>query len=161
MPNWCNNTVTFVGEKEDIQKFAAFLEEKEGKEWFDYFYPCPKELYENDEWYGWCVENWGTKWNCDANDWSISDDGTELSFWFDSAWGPPIGLYEFVEEYTKLQVNAYYHEEGMQFVGEFVDGDDESYEYTDLDSLDDIPESIVEHWNLREMFEERENDELE
>ena len=53
------------------------------------------------------------------------------------------------------------HEEGMQFVGEFVDGDDESYEYTDLDSLDDIPESIVEHWNLREMFEERENDELE
>ena len=161
MPNWCNNTVTFVGEKEDIQKFAAFLEEKECKNWFDYFQPCPKELYESEEWYGWCVENWGTKWNCDAEDYSVNEDGTELSFWFDSAWGPPVGLYYFIESNTDLQVKAFYHEEGMQFVGQFVDGDDEYYEYSDLNSLDDIPETIVEHWALRDILEERENDDME
>lgn len=161
MPNWCNNTVTFVGEKEDIQKFAAFLEEKECKNWFDYFQPCPKELYESEEWYGWCVENWGTKWNCDAEDYQVNEDNTELSFWFDSAWGPPVGLYYFIEANTDLQVKAFYHEEGMQFTGQFVDGDDEYYEYSDLNSLDDIPETIVEHWALRDILEERENDELE
>ena len=49
-----------------------------------------------------------------------------------------------------------YHEEGMAFVGKFEYGSNDSYEYSDLESLDDIPEDIVDEWNLREMLEDRE-----
>lgn len=182
MPNWCNNTITIRGEKEDIDRFESFLNEKNGKEWFDFFQPCPQELqdggpvgfndaprpdlvekYGSSNWYDWSVNNWGCKWNCDAQDWTREDDS--ISFWFDSPWCPPIGLYSFISNDTDFAVDAGYHEEGMCFVGRFVDGEDECYEYSDVDSLDDIPESIIDNWNLREMLEERaeweEDDEFE
>jgi hypothetical protein len=105
------------------------------------------------DWYSWSINNWGCKWNCDAQDWSRDEDS--ISFWFDSPWGPPTELYSFISNDTDFAVEAGYHEEGMAFVGRFVDGEDESYEYSDVDSLDDIPEDIVSDWNLREMLEER------
>ena len=171
MPNWCSNTITIRGEKEDIDRFESFLNEKDGKEWFDFFRPCPQEMKDVDnvsfgnvneelmkkygaaDWYSWSLNNWGCKWNCDAQDWSREDDS--ISFWFDSPWGPPTELYSFICTDTDFDVEADYHEEGMAFVGRFVDGEDESYEYSDVASLLDIPESIVDNWNLREMLEER------
>ena len=42
----------------------------------------------------------------------------------------------------------------MQFVGKFSDGSDDYYEYSDVESLNDIPEDIIENWNLRENVEE-------
>lgn len=172
MPNWCSNSITIRGEKEDIDRLETFLNEKEGKDWFDFFLPCPEELkdggpvgfhdepkpdlmekYGATNWYDWCVENWGCKWNCDVHDWTRNDDS--ITFWFDSPWGPPTELYTFICNDTDFSVDAEYHEEGMCFVGRFVDGENESYEYSDLDSLDDIPEDLVENWNIREMLEER------
>ncbi len=159
MPNWCSNTIEIQGTKEQINKFVSFLEEKNGKEWFDFFNPTPAELKE-DGWYTWNVDNWGTKWNCDAQDWisifNPNEDEASVSFWFDSAWAPPIALYEYIESNTQLTVTASYLEEGMQFVGQFVDGEDEYYEYTDLESLEDIPENLVEEWNLIDSLESRE-----
>ncbi len=176
MPNWCNNSVTISSNKENIDKFEAFLNEKNGKEWFDFFLPCPEELtdvdspnktknvealtekYGHADWYSWSVENWGTKWNCDAQDWSREENS--ISFWFDSAWAPPTNLYAKItnEEYD---VEGYYLEEGMGFVGKFSDGYDDYYEYTDSESLNDIPEDIVENWNLRENLEEWEAENAE
>lgn len=171
MPNWCSNNITISGEKEDIDRFESFLNEKDGKEWFTFFRPLPNELentttsftaeqnqeliekYGASDWYSWSVNNWGCKWNCDAQDWSR--DGDSISFWFDSPWGPPTELYSFISNDTDFAVEAGYHEEGMAFVGRFVDGEDEYYEYSDVDSLDDIPEDIVSDWNLLEMLEER------
>jgi len=169
MPNWCSNSITITSNKDNIDKFETFLQEKNGKEWFDFFNPCPEELrnvdspnenknadallekYGHADWYSWSVENWGTKWNCDAQDWNR--DGDSISFWFDSAWAPPTNLYEkiFGQDY---EVEAYYLEEGMQFVGKFSDGSDDYYEYSDVESLNDIPEDIIENWNLRENVEE-------
>lgn len=176
MPNWCSNSVTITSNKDNIDKFEAFLNEKNGKEWFDFFLPCPEELRDVDspnkskdadallekyghvDWYSWSVENWGTKWNCDSQDWNR--DGDSISFWFDSAWAPPTNLYEkiFGEGY---EVEAYYLEEGMGFVGKYSDGADDYYEYTDSESLNDIPEDIVENWNLRENLEEWEAENIE
>ena len=164
MPNWCNNTIEVQGTKEQINKFVSFLEEKNGKDWFDFFYPTPTELKE-DGWYGWNTENWGTKWNCDAQDWMKVEhpnaDEASVTFWFDSAWAPPVALYEYIESNFPITITASYHEEGMTFVGEFKDGSDNYYEYTDLESLEDIPEHIVEEWNLAELIEDREEDEDE
>jgi len=172
MPNWCNNTFKVSADKEQIDSFEKFLNDNNGKDWFDFFLPCPPELkdggpvgfqdkhnealiekYGHSDWYSWSVANWGCKWNCDAQDWTRDDDNT-ISFWFDSPWGPPISLYEKITG-DGYDVGAQYHEEGMCFVGEFVDGFDNEFTYDDLESLDDIPEHIVENWNLREMLEDR------
>ena len=178
MPNWCSNSVTIGGPKEKIESFQKFLDDNNGKDWFNFFLPCPQELtdtvsgfvgedkqaaheaqqksniekYGHSDWYSWCVENWGTKWNCDAQDWS--SDGNSITFWFDSAWSPPIALYSFIERDGIFEVIGDYLEEGMGFVGRYSEGFDDYYEYSDVDSLDDIPEEIVEEWDLRTRMEE-------
>ncbi len=158
MPNWCNNTIKIQSEKKRIDEFERFLNENDGKDWFTFFRPLPEDL-QNDGWYEWSINNWGCKWNCDANDWERIDENT-ISFWFDSPWGPPLALYEFMNE-EEFDVRASYHEEGMAFVGEFTDGFDDCYEYEDLDSLDYIPEHLIEEWNLRDLLEDRMIDEDE
>jgi len=55
----------------------------------------------------------------------------------------------------EIAVFAEWHEEGMAFVGRFEYGFVESYEYSDLDSLDNIPDDLLENSNIREMLEER------
>lgn len=177
MPNWCNNTFELVAPKEKVREFESFLEEKNGKDWFDFFLPCPAELkdggavsfhdepkpdlvekYGASDWYTWSVNNWGCKWNCDAQDWNVEDyddDNLSIRFWFDSPWGPPTELYNFIDAQDGLNVFANFHEEGMGFVGKFEYGSCDSYDYSDLESLDMIPDEIVEEWNLREMLEER------
>ena len=191
MPNWCNNTIEIEGTKEQIDKFVSFLEENNGKDWFNFFRPCPQELvdtvsgsvgedkqsahevqqkmniekYGHADWYSWSVDNWGTKWNCDAQDWmkieNPNADQASVTFWFDSAWSPPTALYEFIESNSEFIVTASYLEEGMSFVGQFSGGIDECYEFSDLDSLEEIPEELVDEWNLIELLEDREewNDE--
>jgi hypothetical protein len=179
MPNWCNNTFEMVGPKEKVREFEKFLNDNGGKEWFDFFRPCPQELkdvgnvphnhtnaeleekFGYSDWYSWSIDNWGCKWNCDAQDWTVNDyddENLSISFWFDSPWGPPIALYEFIDqsdEFEGLTIFGNYHEEGMQFIGKYEYGSDECYNYSDLDSLDEIPEEIIEEWNLRERLEEQ------
>lgn len=160
MPNWCSNTITISGEPEKVKDFVNFLEEKDGKNWFDYFVEPAGEG--NEEWYDYNLKNYGCKWNCDAQDWSVDEDFTQVSFWFDSPWGPPTELYNTIFEHTSFDVKAEYNEEGMGFVGRFEEGIDEYYEYNfeSLASLDEIPEELVENWNLREQVEQylEEND---
>ena len=191
MPNWCSNTIEIEGTKEQINEFVSFLEEQNGKNWFNFFRPCPQELvdtvsgfvgedkqsvheaqqksniekYGHADWHSWSIDNWGTKWNCDAQDWmkieNPSEDQASVTFWFDSAWSPPTALYEFIESNSEFIVTASYLEEGMSFVGQFSGGMDECYEFSDLDSLEEIPEELVDEWNLVELVEQNEewNDE--
>ena len=191
MPNCCSNTIEIEGTKEQINAFVSFLEEQNGKNWFNFFRPCPQELvdtvsgfvgedkqsvheaqqksniekYGHADWHSWSIDNWGTKWNCDAQDWmkieNPSEDQASVTFWFDSAWSPPTALYEFIESNSEFIVTASYLEEGMSFVGQFSGGMDECYEFSDLDSLEEIPEELVDEWNLVELVEQNEewNDE--
>ncbi len=156
MPNWCSNTIEIEGTKEQINKFVSFLDEQGGKEWFTFFKPTPPELKE-EGWYEWNIENWGTKWNCDAQDWvkveNPNEDESSVTFWFDSAWSPPTALYEFIESISTMNIKASYNEGGMGFVGEFVDGVDECFNYESLEDLEDIPEHLVDEWNLVEQME--------
>lgn len=154
MPNWCSNTFEVKGDSQRMQAFYDFLEERGGKNWFDFFV---NPVEENDEnWYTYNLENYGCKWNCEAGVWSIQDldDGrSKIILDFESPWAPPTKLYETLAEDASLEIYAEYNEEGMGFVGRFADGEDECYEYDGLDSLDDIPEELVENWCIRENLE--------
>ena len=161
MPNWCYNTIEIEGPKAEIDKFEKHLDNTKGENWFSYFIQMPEELKE-DGWYAFNVENYGVKWNCDASQWHRIDDRT-IGFTFDSPWAPPIVLYENIESMELesesgyidyFKVKAEYLEEGVSFMGRFIDGEDEYYEYSDLESLDDIPEELVEHWGVRDRMED-------
>jgi len=47
----------------------------------------------DDRWYHWCIQNWGTKWDaCDKSiDW---EDDEILALTFNTAWSPPEGIVE-------------------------------------------------------------------
>jgi hypothetical protein len=126
MPNWCTNSLTLTGKKEWIDALVK-VSETDDKDIFMYLRPCMEDAeWYSENWYSWNCDNWGTKW--DANEVMIgSRDGECIDLHFDSAWSPPITLYEYLVE-NGWEVEAYYYEEGMQFCGQFVDGEDSSYE---------------------------------
>lgn len=145
MPNWCTNNVTFKNNDPELvtQLVNGF---KDGK-LFETFMPFP-----NDEWdYGWCIENWGTKWDVGDSYSNILNEHEPdyASFVFDTAWSPPIGFFNFMVE-NGWEVIATYEGEGYQFIGTYENGDEEYYDLElDLDWIKkNIPEPLVEEFDL-------------
>jgi hypothetical protein len=69
------------------------------------------------DWYGWCVANWGTKW--DARVVEFDDfNPNETYVMFDTAWSPPENFFKI---FAMLHPDAYFRnefdEEGMGFEG--------------------------------------------
>ena len=161
MPNWCSNYVTFSHENpEQIKQVIASA--KEGK-LFETFMPFP-----NGEWdYGWCVENWGTKWDINGAD--VNPDGDNNVFLsFDTAWGPAIGFYDKMKE-LGFEIDATYLEPGMQFAGHYTsESGDYSVEYDfsnpdwreeiEDDEVRDMLENEYENW-LEWQEEDEDNEE--
>ena len=79
----------------------------------------PKSGKNDDRWYNWCVNNWGTKW--DAYDFCGADVEEEFgsaTFEFNTAWGPAEGIYQYiVDHYPDVDVSWFYDEPGMEFAG--------------------------------------------
>lgn len=149
MPNWCYNNVEL--HHDDIAKIDALEEElkKDDAQPLNHLCPNPKGEWE----YEWSVNNWGTKWDVSPMDWErFSDNCIRMNF--DSAWSPPITLYEFLES-EGWTVNALYHEPGMGFAGKFCDGFDEYYEfdYTNREEVENLPDEIRDFTNAMDDLE--------
>lgn len=161
MPNWCLNKLTIS--HEDRSKVMEFVHAyKEGKT-CEHYLPTPKN--ENGElimdesspnyWYTWHINNWGTKWDIGSDNDQLHGlhptvVGNQATMSFDSAWSPPIGLYEKLIE-LGFKVEATYFEPGMAYCGLFQDGEDDYTEYTHKDM---IPKRIWDEYNLHEFFED-------
>jgi hypothetical protein len=160
MPNWCQNVATIVHEdKEKIDVIENGLnKDKDDVGLFQILRPRPAEFEE--DWYGWNVNNWGTKWEASVYDFDRIDDYT-IKINFDTAWGPCTTLYEFLESegYT---VEGFYNEGGMAFAGCFRDGFDDYYDYSNMNSVevqDEIPSDIDDMFSISELMQERESEE--
>ena len=150
MPNWCMNTAVITApDKKSATAFAAYLKEKEGAEWLSYFLPIPEDMKE--DWYSWNINSWGTKWDCDTT-WKRKGQTFTLSF--DSAWAPPIAMYEHLH-CEGWEVEAHYLETGMAFAGKFSEGFDECCNYG---NGEEIPTDIDEQWGLTDMLAEWEEE---
>ena len=165
MPNWCTNNLTVRGA--DAQTIVESITKDEG--FFNTIIPMPEELrntespnkvssddmiekYGSADWYQWALDNWGTKWDCSTPMVDhVAED--ELIITFDTAWGPPIGVYEALERRGNF-VEATYYEPGMGFVGKYTDGNDETFD------VDDCPEYLDEIYGITEtrLAYEREDD---
>jgi hypothetical protein len=150
MPNWCLNKLTIS--HEDRSKVMEFvLAYKEGKA-CEHYLPRPADK----DWYEWNIANWGTKWDIGSDNGevrglnpTIVDNEATMSF--DSAWSPPIGLYEELDR-LGFMVDATYFEPGMGYCGIWHDGDDLYTEYGSDKGL--IPVQVWEDYNLDEFFED-------
>src|SRR6056300_1920855 len=120
MPNWCYNNVDITAttdEQKDLLDRVSRAESADG--FFAMFRPI-------GEWdYHVALEKWGTKWDVDPLD--VDFDGTTMSTSFDSAWAPPIALYEYLKE-QGFEVTANFYEPGMDFGGFWNDGEETSIE---------------------------------
>jgi hypothetical protein len=193
MPNWCNNYLELQHEDPAMIERAkrAFAEGKLLEE----FCPVPASLHivagsvgDPDEqkkleedtaknievhgyanWYDFCVNEWGTKWDVGGDgDQASQDTPTDLRMNFDSAWAPPVPAMDKFEA-LGFKVKLVYWESGMCFCGLYEDGHDDYYDYTDMSADDfekeinpEIDECMCVIENLREWEEmnaEESNDE--
>jgi len=76
----------------------------------------------------------------------------EVSCSFDSAWAPPVGLYEKLFE-LGYDIKATYWEPGMAFCGIWDNGTDNYVEYT---SKDMIPVALWNEYDMQEFFKDDE-----
>ena len=172
MPNWCYNNLDITATNDEQKAMLEKVSKAEPAEGFigmflplpeilkDTTSPTPQDLDEVqqqtmiaqtgfDNWYDWQVHNWGTKWDPEVMDCNF--DGTTMSVSFDSAWAPPIAFYEWLKE-QGYEVSANYYEPGMDFAGEWVDGDDFFLEGVIDLARKDESELSTREYDILEMF---------
>ena len=112
------------------------------------------EKYGYGNWYDFCVNEWGTKWDVGGSDYgtpTITEDGKMIAG-FDSAWSPPTNAMEKLAA-MGFEVKLYYYEPGMCFAGIWEGNEDYSnddyYEYGDMSS-EEVAETLPAE--LNDMF---------
>jgi hypothetical protein len=171
MPNWCENSFT-VSHK-DPEMVRKFVDAVSEGNLCDTFLPMPEELKETtspspsnaaliekygaSDWYSWCVENWGTKWDvCDGEAFFTVEDETEASGFFNTAWSPPIPVFNKLTE-LEFDIDFLYKEEGAVFAGHYTSDSGDYYveydfsnpnwkEEIDDDELVEYLESAYEYY---------------
>ena len=166
MPNWCNNYLELEHEDPAMIDRAqkAFNEGKLLEE----FCPVPASLHivagsvgdENDpaqkkleedtarnievhgyaNWYDYCVNEWGTKWDVGADGQATVTSPNTITMGFDSAWAPPIAAMEKFQD-LGFKVKLVYWESGMCFAGIYDENGDDYLDYTDM-SADEVEAAI-------------------
>ncbi len=188
MPNWCSNTMTLTHEDPAMiaRAKAAFAR----GQFLQEFVPVPKALSDtvagshSDEdaqarlvsqtednikkygyanWYDFCVNEWGTKWDIGDDAGIQTFDDHELIVYFDSAWSPPIAAYERLLD-LGFTVYATYYEPGCAFAGIFEDGSDDYYDLSGMDSGDvqqQLPQELDEAFGISECMAEYEAEQVD
>ena len=135
MPNNTQNIMKVIGEKEAVAKCFDLIKGKTSNDPnreqlidFEKIIPMPehifrgslgekeRELYGENNWYDWSVDNWGTKWNayyCER-----IDDSTIKFF---TAWSVPEPIYKNISEMFP----------SLKFEFKYSYEDEQDTEYTD------------------------------
>ena len=186
MPNWCNNSVEIY--HEDPAMIERVREAFNKGALLNEFIPVPADLHivagsvpvaEEAEhklkeefnrithgytnWYDFCVNEWGTKWDIGADGNPAQDIPGGLMLGFESAWAPPCGAYEKLTE-QGFRIRAMYYEPGMAFAGVWEDGIDSYYEYSDMSAAEVaecFPPELDEAFGISESMAEWEAENAE
>ena len=105
---------TIPNEKGELPKIEQH-KGKDGEVMFEtYNFP---DGTNDDRWYHWCINNWGTKWEPDMADVDY-EDSEILRLTFSTAWSPPEGIVEKLrEKYPELSFQCFYDEPGCEIAG--------------------------------------------
>ena len=176
MPNWCNNSVEIY--HDDPKMIERVRTAFNGEGLLQEFIPVPEDLrnivagsvpvaeeeahklkeefnrmtYGYTNWYDYCVNEWGTKWDIGADGNPAQDIPGGLMLGFESAWAPPTAAYEKLQA-MGFRITAMYYEPGMAFAGVWDNGDDDYYEYGGMSSTEiaeTLPAELDEAFNISE-----------
>ena len=76
----------------------------------------PKSGKNDDRWYDWQLQNWGTKWEPANID--VEQCEEELEITFDTAWSPPEDICRAIrEQFPDVTVSWFYDEPSMEVAG--------------------------------------------
>jgi hypothetical protein len=102
------------------------------------------EKYGHKDWYDWNIANWGTKWSdSDTDGGDIYNDGTTVSYTFQSPWGPPEEAFRRISAiFPELTFVLSFSEEGMGFYGatSFFNGEVAAEAGGDISSIEGYDE---------------------
>tara|TARA_B000000532_G_scaffold1587_1_gene1246 strand:+ start:43 stop:495 length:453 start_codon:yes stop_codon:yes gene_type:complete len=71
----------------------------------------------DDRWYHWNIQNWGTKWDACHVEIEYYDD-SQIEMRFDTAWSPPEPICNRLREmFDDIHISWFYDEPGMEFAG--------------------------------------------
>ena len=192
MPNYCNNYMTISHPDPEMIKKAAdawnggsFLQtlipcpyelslvagaaidfRKVNTDWYnkykDFIHDLNRQTYGHEDWYSWCVANWGTKWDIgldSAEDNRAVIEGDRFGVRFTSAWSPPTDAYDKLQD-MGFKIEASYYEPGMCFIGEYSDGVDETYQIESIEQAQqEIPKHLLEEYGVIDFMQEMEAEE--
>ena len=159
MPNWCNNSVEiyhddpkmiervrtafndgrllaeFIPIPQSLKIVAGCVGDPDEQKKLEEDTARNREVHGYGNWYDYCVNEWGTKWDVGADGNPAQDIPGGLMLGFESAWAPPCGAYEKLTE-QGFRIRAMYFEPGMAFAGVWEDGFDDYYEYGGMSSTE-------------------------
>lgn len=190
MPNWCSNTLTV--QHSDTDKLKILAQAFDNECLFDAIKPVPEALknpgttsfggsdadakdqlrkqllaeYGYSSWYDFCVDQWGTKWEANSYDKADYQDGdTVLQLSFDTAWSPPLGIYQALLS-QGYEVEAMYYESGGGYAGVWENGTDDYYDISGMTSQEvasALPSELDDCFNISESMAdwEAENEDSE
>jgi hypothetical protein len=70
----------------------------------------------DDRWYSWNNNNWGTKWELGEVDCEHDEETLECEF--QTAWSPPEGIYQALrDQFPDVSISWFWDEPGMQQAG--------------------------------------------
>ena len=74
---------------------------------------------QDNRWYDWRIDNWGTKWDCYSLKMVDSEMPHSFTVEFDTAWAPPEEIfYAITEKFdSDLSVSWFYDEPGCEIAG--------------------------------------------
>jgi hypothetical protein len=114
MPNWCINNATLYCPSKDT--YDKLIDAILNKKWFATFAPI-----ENEWNYDIAYDIWKTKWDAHYIDIiNRNDEEYILDVSFETAWTPPIGVYEIMHKNFDIEIISYYYELGCSFFGRYA-----------------------------------------
>jgi hypothetical protein len=123
------------------------------------------EVHGYANWYDYCVNEWGTKWDVGGDDYNEpqQDSPNKITMSFDSAWAPPTAA---MDKFMDLgfSVRLYYYESGMCFAGIYDENGDDYYDLSGMDSAavkEELPEVLDEMFCISESMAEWEEENKE
>jgi len=134
VPNHTDNYFIVAGPKEQVEEFVGLVQDTETSRAVSLqrLVPCPPAFFdrtspnslagfEQCDWYAWCVEHWGTKWDTyDTTRLSTVThyDVAAQSYKFHTAWSPPTVWLETVAKMLPgLSFVLGYTDEFLGFAG--------------------------------------------
>ncbi len=120
MPNYCYNSITIRGEKKHIDHIKKICNSYDNYSYFNDFgddlLKIKRKKVTEPEKRGSIEQKYGTRfWDFSLN--VVTDSCLEISG--DSAWSPPLILFQNLSEKYDLHIEGSYSEPGMDFAGEF------------------------------------------